>query len=804
MRFNLFKNLLVFITIVSLIVFYLSIVGLKTDRFNNQIVNKIIQIDKNFDLKLNKVNFIFDPLNLKIKAKTIDPIVFYSKNPLPLESIDTEISLKSLFDKEIIFSQLRIISKSILISDLLYFVSAQNKNIELFILQKIIKNGFIILDLDINFDEKGKIKNDYLITGIVKEGEIEFLKSNLFKNINFNFEIKNNNYLFKNIGFYKNNISFISEKLNIEKKDNIHLIEGTIKNKKSKLNKEILDLVNFNSTNINFDNTSFISKSNFSLELDRKFRIKNTSVKSNIELDNLIYNIPDKVGNYFVNLNKKIIIKKHKLNLDYNNKKIFLIGNGKININNKFENIEYSFNKIDDNISFSSDVEIDNITLKTQKFLYTFFPKIEETINFKKNKLNLKYINNKILLSGSGKIKIEKEYEKINYFFSKNKNNLIYDVNLNLKHPHFKIDQLNYKKKKDSNLKLKVKGNYFSKDIILSYFSLLENKNKIEINDLVLNEKNQFVQLDSAYLNYVDTGNKKNKFLIQKIKKNIYKFGGSSLNANSLINELIINENKKNNKIFKNDINLIIDMDRVFIDEIYFVENLNGKIFIKSNKTNKADLSAYFKNNKKINFSITTDEEGQTVTTLTSTWAKPLVNRYKFIKGFEEGYLDFNSVKKDGISNSVLIIDNFKVKEISVLAKLLALASLQGIADLLTGEGIRFTDFEMKFSNNKRLMRIEELYAIGPSISILMEGYIQSKELISLRGTLVPASTINRTIASIPLLGDILVGKKVGEGVFGVSFKIKGPPKDLETTVNPIKTLTPRFITRTLEKIKKN
>jgi len=30
------------------------------------------------------------------------------------------------------------------------------------------------------------------------------------------------------------------------------------------------------------------------------------------------------------------------------------------------------------------------------------------------------------------------------------------------------------------------------------------------------------------------------------------------------------------------------------------------------------------------------------------------------------------------------------------------------------------------------------------------------------------------------------------------------PPKDLETTVNPIKTLTPRFITRTLEKIKKN
>ena len=136
------------------------------------------------------------------------------------------------------------------------------------------------------------------------------------------------------------------------------------------------------------------------------------------------------------------------------------------------------------------------------------------------------------------------------------------------------------------------------------------------------------------------------------------------------------------------------------------------------------------------------------------------------------------------------------------LAKILTLASLQGIADLLTGEGIRFTDFEMKYTSQNNIIEIEELYAIGPAISILMSGYIDKNKLVSLRGTLVPATTINRTISSIPLLGDILVGKKIGEGVFGVSFKIKGPPKNLKTTVNPIKTLTPRFITRTLEKIK--
>ena len=110
----------------------------------------------------------------------------------------------------------------------------------------------------------------------------------------------------------------------------------------------------------------------------------------------------------------------------------------------------------------------------------------------------------------------------------------------------------------------------------------------------------------------------------------------------------------------------------------------------------------------------------------------------------------------------------------------------------------------MNFENKNNLMTIQEIYAIGPAISILMDGYVQKNDLISLRGTLVPATTINKVIGSIPILGKILVGSKTGEGVFGVSFKIKGPPNKLETTVDPIKTLTPRFITRTLEKIKKN
>ena len=67
----------------------------------------------------------------------------------------------------------------------------------------------------------------------------------------------------------------------------------------------------------------------------------------------------------------------------------------------------------------------------------------------------------------------------------------------------------------------------------------------------------------------------------------------------------------------------------------------------------------------------------------------------------------------------------------------------------------------------------------------------------------MPAKTLNTLVSKIPVVGDILVGKKVGEGVFGLSFKIKGLPNNLKTTVNPVKSLAPRFITRAVEAAKK-
>ena len=388
---------------------------------------------------------------------------------------------------------------------------------------------------------------------------------------------------------------------------------------------------------------------------------------------------------------------------------------------------------------------------------------------------------------------------------SKNKNRYSFDTKLNLNKTLFKIDYLNYKNDKKLNLQLKILGSFARNDgINLNKISILEKDNRILVKNFLLDKENKIIKLDKIDLDYIDFENKRNKFILVRDQKNNYELKGLIFNANSLISDLLKSKLDKQSEIFKSDINLNLNLSKVYIDNENIINNLIGNVQLKNNKVTKANISALFKDNENLTFTINTNNNGEKITTLFSARAKPLVKRYKFIKGFEEGYMEFYSVKKDKISKSKLKLFDFKLQELPVLTQLLTLASLQGIADILSGEGIRFNEFEMNFRNQNNLMTIDEIYAIGPAISILMEGYVEQNKLISIKGTLVPATTLNKVIGSIPFFGKILVGKKTGEGVFGVSFKIKGPPKDLKTTVNPIKTLTPRFITRTLEKIKKN
>ena len=808
MKKNFLKYIFIIVAVISFIIFYLSIFGLETEKFNSQIKNKINQTDKNFEVELKKIRLTLSPLTFKVNAKTIAPKIFYKKKLIQLEYIETQISIISLIKNQIISSKLKLSTRSILLKDLVTFFRGITNRPELFILERAVKNGQIIVNLDLNFDETGKIKDDYKIKAILKDGKIGLLKKYNFEKINFSLNIHNNIFNFKDLNFTNSKSLFYSKNIKILQNEKDFFIEGQINNKDLILNEELLKLFKIDIKDIGFLNTNFNSNNKFSFSIDKKFKLKNLVLNSDIQVNESEYKTSKSLDNYLEIKDNTIKFKNHKIKSNFKNNKFTINGSGKIKLQEIFEDINYSIDSDDKDFKFNSKLLLSELNFNSQEYLKNFITNLDKTTTLKDQKIEINLDKKKLLINGQGKIKFNNDFEDIKFKVLKIKNKFNFNTELDLDNTPFKINFLNFVKNDKSKTRIRFAGSYEPENSLdFEDISIINENNRLIFKNIFLNKNNLIEKVDEVKLEFLDNQNKKNNILLKKIKQNKYQITGSSFNAEKLIDSLLVGKKDNNLKLFQNDIEISLNLKEIYLDNLYLVNDLNGNLDIKNNEIYTANISGDFDNVNNLKFTVNTNDVGEKITTLFSSKAKPLVERYKFIKGFEdneEGYLDFYSSKKNGISNSKLIIDNFKVKEIPVLAKLLALASLQGIADLLTGEGIRFTDFEMNFTNKNKLMKIQELYAIGPAISILIEGYIEEDNLISLRGTLVPATTINRSIASIPLIGDLLIGKKAGEGVFGVSFKVKGPPKKLETTVNPIKTLTPRFITRTLEKIKKN
>ena len=724
------KIILIISLILVLLIFYLSVFGIKTTKFNNQVKKQISETNKKINIDLRNIKITLSLFDLKANITTLNTRILFNNKKIKLESLKSKVSLLALFKNQFSIDNLQLASRFVKVKDLVSFIRVLNNDQRLFLLEMMIKDGYLEGSINLNFDKKGKVKNDFKIDGAVKNLKIKILKNYNLDNLNFVFNIKDKKYKFSQIETQLNKIKLNSPAITIEKKNNLFFIDGKILNEKKDISfDKIKNLLAKYYPDLNLKEINFTSDNNFSFEVNKKFKLNNLNINSEINLSKLTYK-------------------------------------------NNFESIQ------------------------------KYFPEVKELINFKNHKIKINYDKDKTKIIGSGKIVIEDNEDKISYEIIK-KNNQYYFKKAFEVEQNILINELQYHKEKNKKALIKIEGILtVNKNLFFNEISLIENNNSILLKNLNLNNKFKIYDIGVLEFDYKNDNKIYNHIYLKKNKKD-YIIEGISFDASKIIDQLMENDN--NNSIFSNlNSNINLNIKKTYIDNINFINNLSGNINYKNNKINNLKLESIFPNKKKIKLFIKTNKKNEKITNFSTGYPKPLVGRYKFIKGFEEGYLDFHSIKKDGISNSSLIIDNFKVKEVPVFAKLLSLASLQGIADLLTGEGIRFTDFEMQFTNKNGLMTIEEMYAIGPAVSILMEGYIESKKLISLRGTLVPATTINRSIASIPLLGKILIGDKTGEGVFGVSFKIKGPPKELKTSVNPIKSLTPRFIVRTLEKIKKN
>ncbi len=859
-KYFIFSTLTI-IGIILIFVIYFSIYGIKTDKFNNLIIDKIKSYDPKLSLDINDVFLKLDIDEKTLKISTKNAKLNFKNEFIELSTIDINLDILKVLKKENSIKTIKITTKKNKISKITSFLNSYKFSLQRLIIYKQIDDGFIEAEINIKNTENSKNGLSYNINGNITEGKLNVLNNIKVKDINFIFNIEDKKYSIQKVNFNYQEIYFSSQEILIEKLGKNYEIKGDLVNKEGSIDpKFISKLFKINLDILENRNILASIKNKFEFKINPENKIKDLNLNSKINFKKIFINkkIQDliylKNGNIVSNYKKNNLnieidsgysflkddyknSEKDKINIkiDKKNNKDFKIDafiTNENNIVNSSELLNYfkNSNKIIKNqdlvfgsqnkINFSIDEKskVKNLKIKSklnvEQVLVDYkssrvskiFPDFNNIFKLKNTLIDIDFSKSKTKIFTRGDYSFKNKYDKFNFEILKNNNNIIFDTTVEINASPIKLEDINYKKKKNIPSKIKFNGKYFeNKKIKFENINLSEDQNNLSISNLYLTEDFKIIDVDKLQLNYLNINNKINQLNILKENKK-FKLISENFDGKSIIINLLKGDSK--NSILKRfkDFNseIILNLNQFYIDDKDYLNNIRGNIILKKNKVKFGNISAKLNNKHDFNINIKTNSKSEKITNVIIDNPEPFVKHYKFIKGFNGGNLSYNSIEKNGVNKSKLKIFDFKINEVPVLAKILTLASLQGIADLLTGEGIRFNDFEMDYEASKNLTEIKEIYAIGPAISILMSGYIEKEKLISLRGTLVPATTVNKTIAKIPLIGKILVGKKVGEGVFGVSFKIKGPPKDLKTTVNPIKTLTPRFITRTLEKLKKN
>ncbi|EME71308.1 hypothetical protein H261_03898 [Paramagnetospirillum caucaseum] len=190
---------------------------------------------------------------------------------------------------------------------------------------------------------------------------------------------------------------------------------------------------------------------------------------------------------------------------------------------------------------------------------------------------------------------------------------------------------------------------------------------------------------------------------------------------------------------------------------------------------------------KRRDFSIVSDDAGAVMRTF---------DIYGDLMGGQlsvDGHIDDS--RKEQPYGGVIKVSDYHVRNAPVLARLLTVAALTGILDVLQGEGVSFSSLEAPFTMTDGLVEVRDVRAWGTALGITAKGQIDlDNSRMALEGTVVPAYAINSVLGKIPVLGWLVTGGEKGGGLVAFNYSMKGPTEDPSVVVNPLSALTPGFL----------
>ena len=188
------KYFLYFLILISIGILYLSYFGVETKRFNQFIKNEVSKVNEQASIELKDVKILLNLSNFSITLNTHEPNLAFKNKKIKLKNIKTNFSLGSFLKKEFAIKNVSISTKENNLKDIVSFARAYQNSPQLFIFNKMIKNGTLVTDINFNFNDKGTINKDYSIKGSVIDANFSLLNKQVIKNINLSFDVKDNKY----------------------------------------------------------------------------------------------------------------------------------------------------------------------------------------------------------------------------------------------------------------------------------------------------------------------------------------------------------------------------------------------------------------------------------------------------------------------------------------------------------------------------------------------------------------------------------------------------------------------------------
>lgn len=153
-----------------------------------------------------------------------------------------------------------------------------------------------------------------------------------------------------------------------------------------------------------------------------------------------------------------------------------------------------------------------------------------------------------------------------------------------------------------------------------------------------------------------------------------------------------------------------------------------------------------------------------------------------------------DSKDEQPLSGTIRVAD-YQIVNAPALARLLTVAALTGILDVLQDQGVSFTTLDAPFTLTDGLFQLKGARAYGPALGLTAKGEVDlDRSRMALEGTVVPAYALNSVLGNIPVLGWLVTGGEKGGGLVAFNFTMRGPTQEPDVTVNPLSALTPGFL----------